>query len=150
MTILAAFSFYTEHMLLFREALVRIFCHSIIIGLDFDNIGQFWFLTTACSLSFDLLVGVIVVVEGPLSWWWVGLLVGWLVGCIDRRLPSWYQIEPSTQTIDIPLSLSIWGHFEEAWALTNTFPHFQSFASRNHFPFRVFIKRERERDKKAL
>ena len=50
---------------------------------------------------------VIVVVEGPLSWWWHGLLVGWLVGCIDRRLLSWYQIEPSTQTINIPLTLSI-------------------------------------------
>ena len=80
MTILAAFSFYTKYMLLFREALVRIFCHSIIIGLDFDNSGHFWSLTTACSFSFDLLVGVIVVVEGPLSWWWIGLLVGWLVG----------------------------------------------------------------------
>ena len=31
--------------------------------------------------------------------------------------------------------------------MTNTFPHFQSFASRNHFLFRVFIKRERERER---
>ena len=44
------------------------------------------------------------------------------------------------------------GHFWRGGVLTNTFPHFESFASPNHFLFRVFIKREweRRRQKGAL